>query len=330
MDFEKFRRTGELSDITVIVDKSEFKLHKFPLFTNSDYFKKELTSGSAPNVIRLDNNFPGGVEIFNQIADYFYSIPISIDRKNIVPLRSAACFIECDALSTLLDKDFDEILLSARAKYDLTIPLELLEQCTGEYQQWAEQTRMVHKCLQCIMESLTYGINLPLTKTDQAIIPRLALEWIVELIKLCSTESKRYILPFVKHYVTMNVLEQNQEEHYSAFATVEKKTHIPEKTADEKRAIIDEVVKALSDTLTQLPVVWLNSVYEKAVNLKCESEPLLSSYVTHAMLNLRDFDDDMENIPDDVMVRLLERVNNQKEDHIKEPRLLAKVTNFAF
>ena len=77
MDYEKFRRSGELSDITVIVDKIEYKLHKFPLFTKSGYFKKAIESTSAPYVIRLDNNFPGGAEIFSQLADYLYSIPIS-------------------------------------------------------------------------------------------------------------------------------------------------------------------------------------------------------------------------------------------------------------
>ena len=116
MDCENFRRTGELSDITIIVDKTEFKLHTFPLFTKSDYFKQAVASATPPYIIRLDNNFPGGAEIFSQLADYFYSIDIIIDHKNIVPLRSAACFIQCDTLGSLLDQRFDEILSVARRK----------------------------------------------------------------------------------------------------------------------------------------------------------------------------------------------------------------------
>ena len=170
--------------------------------------KKLLNQQHPPYVIRLDNNFPGGAEVFNQLADYFYSIPITIDHKNIVPLRSAACFIECDTLGTLLDKRFDEILSVARAKYDLGIPLVLLEQCTGEYQQWAKQAHIVDKCLECIVESLARGAGLQLSKSDREIIVRLPLEWIIELIKLCPTESKLAILPFVKHYITIHVLEQ--------------------------------------------------------------------------------------------------------------------------
>ena len=333
MNFENFRRTGELSDITVIVDKTEFKLHTFPLFTKSDYFKKALESTSPPYIIRLDNNFPGGAEVFNQLADYFYSIPISIDHKNIVPLRSAACFIECNTLGTLLDKRFNEIFSVARRNYDLGIPLVLLEQCTGEYQQWAQHAHIVDKCLECIVESLARGSGLQLTKSDREIIVRLPIEWIVELIKLCPNESKLAILPFVKHYVTAHVLEQtlpssfrqDEGEHQSAFTPVIKKDDIPVTTDDEKRVIIDEVVKTLADTLEQLPLIWLNSLYEKSIELNCQSESLLSSYITQAILHSPEFDGGIDNIPDDVMARLLERVSKYNEDHTKDPQLLTKV-----
>ena len=340
MDHEKFRRTGELSDITVIVDQIEFNLHKFPLFTNSNYFKKAIESTSAPYVIRLDNNFPGGAETFSQLADHFYSIPISINRKNIVALRSAACFIECEALGALLDKRLDEIVLEARAKYDLSIPLRLLEQCTGEYQQWAKQAHIVDKCLECITDSLSLGLSLQLNKSDRDLIVLLPLEWIVQLINMCPAERKRSILPLVKHYVTMNVLEKNElqqmttlsfqqdeGEYQSAFTPVTKKQEMPVTTDDEKRTIIDEIIKTLGNTLEQLSLVWLNSIYEKAIELNCQSQSTLSFHITQAVINSADFDDGMENIPDDVMAKLLERVNKHKEDHVKDPQLLTKVSN---
>jgi hypothetical protein len=336
MNFENFRRTGELSDITIIVDKTEFKLHTFPLFTKSDYFKKALASTTPPYIIRLDNNFPGGAELFNQLADYFYSIPISIDHKNIVPLRCAACFIECDTLATLLDKRFDEIFAVSRRKYDLGIPLILLEQCTGEYQKWAQQAHIVHRCIECIVESLARGAGLQLSKSDREIIVRLPLEWIIELIKFCPKESKLAILPFVKHYITIHVLDQistsslvqNEREHHSAFTPVMKKEDIPITTDDEKRAIIDEIVKTLGETFEQFPLIWLNSVDEKAVELNCETEPILSSYIIQRILNSTD--NSLETIPDDVMARLLERVSKHKEDHIKDPELLKKVIKILF
>jgi exonuclease VII small subunit len=342
MNFEKFRRTGELSDITVIVNKTEFKLHTFPLFTKSDYFKKAVASStkSAPYVVELNDHFPGGVDVFNQLADYFYSIPISIDHKNIVPLRSAACFIECDALSALLDERFDKILLVARAKFDLGIPLLLLEQCIGEYQQWAKQAHIVDKCLQAILESLVRGAGTQLSKSDREIITRLPLEWIIELIKLCPPESQLALLPIAKHYITVNVLDQTQPhaspssttengtEHPSAFTPVARKEDLPIKTDEEKRAILDQIVKALGNTLEQLPLAWHNAAYEKAVELKCECESTLSSFITQSILNSSDLDDNLENIPDDVMTRLLERVSKHKEEHIKDPQLLSRVNNF--
>jgi len=330
MNFENFRRTGELSDITIIVDKTEFKLHTFPLFIKSDYFKKAVASTTPPYIIRLDNHFPGGAEIFNQLADYFYEIPISFDHKNIVPLRSAACFIQCDTLGSLLDKRFDEILSVARKKYDLGIPLVLLEQCTGEYQQWAKQSHIVDRCLECIVESLARGSGLQLSKSDREIIIRLPLEWIIELIKLCPKESKLAILPFVKHYITIHVLEQNEREYQSAFTPVIKKEDITVTTDDEKRTIINEIVKTLGDTFEQYPLIWLNSVYEKAAELNCETESILSSYIIQVILNSNDFDNGLENIPDDVITRLLERMSKYKENHIKDPELLTKVMNIFF
>ncbi len=329
MNFENFRRTGELSDITIIVDKTEFKLHTFPLFTKSDYFKKAVTSTTPPYIIRLNNHFPGGAEIFNQLADYFYEIPISFDHKNIVPLRSAAYFIQCDTLGALLDKRFDEILSVARKKYDLGIPLVLLEQCTGEYQQWAKQSHIVDRCLECIVESLARGSGLQLSKSDREIIVDLPLEWIIDLIKLCPKESKLAILPFVKHYITIHVLEQNEKEHQSAFTPVIKKD-VPVTTDDEKRTIIDETVKTLGDTFEQFPLIWLNSVYEKAAELNCETESILLSYIIQVILNLNNLDNGLENISDDVIARLLERVSKYKKDHIKDPELLTKVIHFFY
>jgi hypothetical protein len=113
----------------------------------------------------------------------------------------------------------------------------------------------------------------------------------------------------------------------SAFTPVTKKD-IPITSNHEKRRILDEIVPTLGNTLEQLPLAWLNNAYEKSVELKCECESVLSSYITQAILNSSDLDENVENIPDDVMARLLERVSKHKEEHIKDPQLLAKVIHF--
>lgn len=326
MNFEKFRRTGELSDVTIIVDKTEFPLHTFPLFTKSDYFKQAISSTHPPYIIRLDNEFPGGAHIFSQLADYFYSIPIEIDEKNLVALRSAACFIRCEDLNRLIEQRFDEILCQTRRKSDLSCLLILLEQSTGEYEQWAKQTNIIDRCLAAIVENLAHGTGLQLTKTDREILVHLPLQWIIELIDICPKESKLAILPFVKHYLTMNVLECGQQQQPSAFTPVGKLVHQSNKSDNEKRLIIDEIVKTLGETFEQYPLIWMNTVYEKAVELKCETESILLSYITQTILDSNEFDNGLDNIPDDVMTRLLERLSKHKNEQIKDPQLLTKLS----
>ena len=112
------------------------------------------------------------------------------------------------------------------------------------------------------------------------------MEWIVDLIQLCSADNKLAILPFAKYYVTKHVLEQEQPhaapsssgeqdeggDHPSAFTPVAKKEDSPNKTDDEKRTIIDEMVKVMGEALEQLPVAWLSSLYDKATELNCECQ----------------------------------------------------------
>ncbi|CAF1139918.1 unnamed protein product [Didymodactylos carnosus] len=241
MNFENFRRTGELSDITVLVDDTEFKLHTFPLFTKSDFFKKTVESSSKQQresdsnhylTVRLDK-FPGGKNVFSQMADFFYNIPIPIDHSNIIVLRSAACFVDCSTLATMLDNRIDDILLVARSKHDLSIPLVLLEQCI-EYIPWAKQAHIVDKCLESIIDSLlriagTNGgagganklgyhsllkIDQLLTKSDREIIGRLPLAWLEEFIKL-SSDSKLSIVGIVaiiKHYLTSTIIIEHDND----------------------------------------------------------------------------------------------------------------------
>ena len=339
MDLEKFRHTGELSDITVIVDGTEFKLHTFPLIIKSEYFKRAVASSTtaAPYVIRLDNEFPGGVQGFNQLADYFYSIPIAIDPKNLVALRSAARFTESHALETSIDKRLDEMLLLARAKCDISSALALLEHCKGEYQTWATQTGIVRKCLECIVGSSTCGFALPSSKTDRELIDHLPLEWMIELIGL--TEKKLAILPLVKHYLGVHVLhppqpanstprESTQEdEHESAFTVVMRHEDLSERTDDEKREILDQIVNALGRTLEQMPLAWLHAAYEKAVELKCNCQSILSSCITQVILHSAYLDREMKNLPDDVMNKLFERISQHKEEHTNDAPMLAKVTD---
>jgi hypothetical protein len=51
MDFSKFRESGDLSDIVVVVEGKENHLHRFPLYAKCDYLCSQAkdTSGQAPS-----------------------------------------------------------------------------------------------------------------------------------------------------------------------------------------------------------------------------------------------------------------------------------------
>ena len=124
--------------------------------------------------------------------------------------------------------------------------------------------------------------------------------------------------------------QHDENEHQNDSTLVTKNEEVPVTTNDEKRTIIDEIMKIFGDAFERSSLVWLNSIYEKAIELNCESESTLSSYITQAIVDSTELDDGLENIPDDVMARLLERVSKHKEDHIKDPELLAKVNDSFF
>lgn len=96
MDVTGYRNSGELSDITVVVDGEEFNLHKFPLFVRSEYFRNlssASTDESTPSRITLDN-FPGGAAVFAIVADYCYNKEVKIDADNVIETICAAEYLK--------------------------------------------------------------------------------------------------------------------------------------------------------------------------------------------------------------------------------------------
>jgi hypothetical protein len=322
MNFERFRRTGELSDITIVVNKTEFKLHTFPLFTASDYFKELVGSLSrpAPPVIELDASFPGDEHTFSQLVDHLYSLPIVLDSNNLVPLRLAGAFTRCSSLVTLIDEHVDSLLLVARTKQDVTQPLRLLERCaSSKYRALTNKIPLVDKCLRFIVDSLTFVVRPSLSKAD-----RLPFDWIIRLIELCSTgvDSQRAILPFVKHYINVRILDETSP---AGHASTDARSGRSTDSDDEKRVFLDRIVELLANRFEQYPLVWLNSLHEQAVHLKCQCQSNLSSYITQAVLNSSDLDPTVGKLPDDVMAQLFERIHKHNDEHVRDPRLLAKV-----
>ena len=153
-DFAKFRESGELSDILVFVQGKEFKLHKFPLFIRSDFFRA-LARGQINEKDKVElADFPGGAEVFEQVANFCYNIRLKVDKENVCQLRCAAEFLQMTSpgnLGDLADKFFNDILTAAKLGRNLGGIIHLLEQCQalGEI---AEQAGIVEKCILSIVD----------------------------------------------------------------------------------------------------------------------------------------------------------------------------------
>ncbi|CAH8535329.1 hypothetical protein MS3_00004798 [Schistosoma haematobium] len=118
MDFKQFRDTAELSDFTVYIDNERFKLHKFPLYTKSDYFKEIASSNPVCQI----NDFPGGSKSFAVVADFCYGKEINITSENGVYLYVAADLLKMKGKDNLLEisrRFLDGVFCSALERKDI-------------------------------------------------------------------------------------------------------------------------------------------------------------------------------------------------------------------
>lgn len=132
MNFSKFRQSGELSDISVIVDDTEFKLHKFPLYAKSDFFCALAKSpGADCNRVEL-KEFPGGPEAFAVVADFCYNMKVEITKSNVVHIRCAAEVLQMTGagnLAEVCDKFLLDTITSAKMSRATTTIASLLHSC---------------------------------------------------------------------------------------------------------------------------------------------------------------------------------------------------------
>ncbi|GFO34178.1 root phototropism protein 2 [Plakobranchus ocellatus] len=157
MDFAKFRGSGDLSDITVIVRGREHKLHKFPFFARSDYFCELARSKSERELehitVKLED-FPGGNETFEQVADFCYNMPLDITKENVIALRCAAEYLKMFGPGNLTDKAdkyLSNTIASARMVKATTAIVSLLVHCNA-VGSMAEQVGLVDMLSEAFVE----------------------------------------------------------------------------------------------------------------------------------------------------------------------------------
>ena len=155
MNFSKFRQSGELSDISVIVDDTEFKLHKFPLYAKSDFFCALAKSpGADCNRVEL-KEFPGGPETFAFVADFCYNMKVEITKTNVVHIRCAAEVLQMTGagnLSEVCDKFLLDTITSAKMSRATSTIAALLLSCVPA-SAVAEKANIVSLCSEALVDS---------------------------------------------------------------------------------------------------------------------------------------------------------------------------------
>ncbi|KAG0526284.1 hypothetical protein BDA96_06G132800 [Sorghum bicolor] len=78
--------TEVATDLQIQVDRSLFRLHKFPLLSKCQLLQALCADTDAVEL----RGFPGGADAFEACAKFCYGVAITVGAHNVVPLRCAA------------------------------------------------------------------------------------------------------------------------------------------------------------------------------------------------------------------------------------------------
>jgi len=161
MDVTGYRNSGELSDITVIVDNEHFHLHKFPLFVRSEYFRNLSQSVDEPVTLA---DFPGGASVFAIVADYCYNKETRINESNVIETICAAEYLKMTGaggrggLSMVASNVLFDLTYLTRAKRDLKLTVSLVEKA-GRFAEIFESSGVYKKLIDALVESLVAHVK---------------------------------------------------------------------------------------------------------------------------------------------------------------------------
>ncbi len=164
MEATGYRNSGELSDITIVIDGEEFHLHKFPLFLRSFYFKDLTLESSNTSRVEL-KNFPGGPKIFSIIADYCYNKQVQVNQENVIAVRCAAEYLKmnvsgsnCSGLALMAENILFDLTYSAKNKKDYKSILLLLKKAV-EFAELSEKCLISRKLIDSFVENLSIYVK---------------------------------------------------------------------------------------------------------------------------------------------------------------------------
>ncbi|KAK9058638.1 hypothetical protein SSX86_023480 [Deinandra increscens subsp. villosa] len=148
-----FCNAGLPSDITVVIGKVNFHLHKFPLSSRCGKIEKLLeetqTTDHGSHTITLEN-IPGGPNTFLVIAKFCYGVRVELTPRNIVTIYCAADYLEMfdnygdDNLFVRADNYFHKSVL--KNWKDCMVALQSCEDVIPQ----ADNLQIIYKCLNAI------------------------------------------------------------------------------------------------------------------------------------------------------------------------------------
>ncbi|XP_021864662.2 BTB/POZ domain-containing protein At5g48130 [Spinacia oleracea] len=169
------QETGLPVTVRVRVANRSFNLHKSPLTSKSEYFKRQLNEWQE---VDLPTNFPGGSETFEMIALFIYGSSTFIDPFNVASLRCAAEFLEMTSeassggtgnLCERTDLYLTQVVLQS---WDDT--LIVLQKCQALLP-WAEELLIVSRCIESLAFMACMEILDPERKKKKATVSLEAL-----------------------------------------------------------------------------------------------------------------------------------------------------------
>ncbi|PAA92403.1 hypothetical protein BOX15_Mlig026640g1 [Macrostomum lignano] len=201
-DLVSYRDTGELSDLTVVVDSErELPLHRFPLYIKSDYFRERASESR----VSLPAKFPGGSACFELVADFCYGKRIDIGPDNCVQLNAAAKLLGMggrDNLADLTDRYLDEILRSAQHSRSMGPVVELLAKATaisqadnaddGEAEADPAVKAIAERCFSTLLDAWTRQQPFGSGGAVGERLLRLPLTWFARLVGAATADSDRH------------------------------------------------------------------------------------------------------------------------------------------
>ncbi|XP_071090302.1 uncharacterized protein [Haliotis cracherodii] len=317
MNFSRFRETGDLSDLTVTVNGSTFKLHKFPLYTKSGYFNN-LARGNMSDTQKVElTNFPGGHDIFSLVADFCYSMNYDLTKNNIVQVRSAAEYLQMNGEANLIEiseKFLQDTITSAKMSRSSAgiVTLLLYSATVGTL---AERAGIVDQCIEALVDcwvKLPTRFSSPTSKKPSeeksekvsTSLYTLPVEWFVKILTLGNEKGVKLseLGEMAIRYVTISIEKDEADDSKSKSDSKGKsqeqddstKTNTLSPKSTDKSVIKVDISKVLDTILVVLPeeayvvsevtTEWVTKVLRIATARGCSCRELLVK-IAGEMLN---------------------------------------------